>query len=77
MLADAGAPSKPKTLIVGGSIAGCCAALTLGKLGCHVDLFERTTGELKSQGAGLVIQPDMAEFLVRYGIVDNVVSYCA
>ncbi|GAB4815875.1 hypothetical protein N2152v2_002921 [Parachlorella kessleri] len=53
-----------RVLVVGGSMAGSCAALALGRLGCQVQVFERSH-ELKSQGAGLVIQPDMAVFLQR------------
>ena len=68
------ARSRPSALVVGGSMGGCCAALALGELGCAVSLFERAPGELKTQGAGLVVQPDMADFLLHYGVVKNVVS---
>jgi len=54
--AAAGAPAGQgqgplRVLVVGGSMAGSCAALALGRLGCQVQVFERSY-ELKSQGAG-------------------------
>ena len=49
-------------------MGGCCAAIALGSIGCHCTVFEQTPGQLalQPQGAGLVIQPDMAAFLQRY-----------
>lgn len=62
----------PKVLVVGGSIGGCCAAIALGSaLGCHVEVFERSSGALRSQGAGLVIQPDMAAFLQHFQVCES------
>jgi len=58
----------PRVVVVGGSIGGCCAAIALAAAGCDVQVHERTPGELPSQGAGLVIQPDMAAFLHHYGV---------
>lgn len=75
--ADATAASsvqRPTVLIVGGSMGGCCAALALGRIGCRVDVFEKAPGELQSQGAGLVVQPDLAAFLKRTCAVDSIVS---
>jgi hypothetical protein len=64
-----------KVLIVGGSMAGSCAALALAGIGCEVQVFERSQ-ELRSQGAGLVIQPDMAAFLQRYDVAKVVGTGC-
>lgn len=63
----------PRVLIVGGSMGGCCAALALGQLGCPVAVCERAAGELPTQGAGLVVQPDLASFLLRCGVVQDMV----
>ena len=58
----------PSAIIVGGSMGGCCAAIALASIGCPVTILERTPGMLPSQGAGLVIQPDMAEFLLHFKV---------
>ncbi|KAG7667914.1 hypothetical protein Ndes2526B_g01676 [Nannochloris sp. 'desiccata'] len=58
----------PSALIVGGSMGGCCAAIALASIGCPVTILERTPGQLPSQGAGLVIQPDMAAFLLEFKV---------
>jgi 2,6-dihydroxypyridine 3-monooxygenase len=41
--------------VVGGSLGGLTAALVLRDLGCAVDVFERSTAELESRGAGIVV----------------------
>jgi 2-polyprenyl-6-methoxyphenol hydroxylase-like FAD-dependent oxidoreductase len=61
----------PLTVIVGGSMGGCCAAIALASIGCPVTILERTPGQLPSQGAGLVIQPDMAAFLLEFKVASN------
>ncbi|HZD01025.1 MAG TPA: FAD-dependent monooxygenase [Actinomycetes bacterium] len=45
----------PRVAVVGGSLGGLTAALVLRDLGCHVDVFERSTTELESRGAGIVV----------------------
>ena len=47
--------------IVGGSIAGCTAAIELVRLGCEVTLFERTGEELKDRGAGIGVPPSVID----------------
>ncbi|KAL4451890.1 hypothetical protein ABPG75_007552 [Micractinium tetrahymenae] len=74
--ADAGGRRPPSVLIVGGSMGGCCAAVALGHVGCRVEVFEKAPGDLKSQGAGLVVQPDLAAFLQRYGAVRSIEEVC-
>jgi hypothetical protein len=69
--ADDGASGRAaalRVLVVGGSIAGCCAAIALGAAGFGADVFERTSGELRSQGAGLVVQADLAAFLEDHAV---------
>jgi 2,6-dihydroxypyridine 3-monooxygenase len=41
--------------VVGGSLGGLTTALLLRDLGCQVDVFERSTAELESRGAGIVV----------------------
>lgn len=41
--------------IVGGSIAGCGAAIALHRLGCDVTVFERSSGALKDRGSGIAV----------------------
>lgn len=60
----------PRVAIVGGSLGGCCAAIALRSVGCEVEVFERNRGVLRSQGAGLVIQEDMAAFLTNFQVCD-------
>jgi 2,6-dihydroxypyridine 3-monooxygenase len=49
-----GAGPWPRVAVVGGSLGGLTAALVLRDLGCDVDVFERSTAELESRGAGIV-----------------------
>ncbi len=57
-----------KIIIIGGSIGGLCAAIALVDEGFEVEIYERSPGEMKDRGAGLVIQPDMVEYLIERGI---------
>jgi 2,6-dihydroxypyridine 3-monooxygenase len=45
----------PRVAVVGGSLGGLTAALVLRDLGCQVAVFERSTAELESRGAGIVV----------------------
>jgi 2,6-dihydroxypyridine 3-monooxygenase len=45
----------PRVAVVGGSLGGLTTALLLRDLGCQVDVFERSTAELESRGAGIVV----------------------
>jgi 2,6-dihydroxypyridine 3-monooxygenase len=46
--------SKPRVLIMGGSLGGLTAALVLRKIGCEVDVFERSNALLEGRGAGII-----------------------
>ena len=54
--------------IVGGSHAGLLTALALRRAGADVEVYERAPGPLEARGAGLRIQPLMAEILRDAGI---------
>ncbi len=56
--------------VIGGSIAGCAAAIELCRLGCAVTLFERTGEELKDRGAGIAVPPSVIETLVARDLID-------
>jgi 2,6-dihydroxypyridine 3-monooxygenase len=48
--------------VVGGSLGGLTAALVLRDLGCEVDVFERSTAELESRGAGIVVLEETSRY---------------
>lgn len=70
--ADTTKPPSLTAAVIGGSIGGLCTAIALTAAGIKVQLFERATGQLWSQGAGIVAQPDMINFLEEYGVADQV-----
>ncbi|MBE1469568.1 FAD-dependent monooxygenase [Kibdelosporangium phytohabitans] len=56
--------------IVGGSIAGCAAAIALRRAGCEVTVYERSTSELQDRGFGIAIPVPLREELVAAGYID-------
>jgi 2-polyprenyl-6-methoxyphenol hydroxylase-like FAD-dependent oxidoreductase len=62
-----------KIIIIGGSIGGLCAAIALADEGFEVEVYERSQGDMQDRGAGLVIQPDMMEYLMERGIAPRAV----
>lgn len=63
-----------RVVIAGGSIGGLFAGLALREAGCNVDICEKSSGEMKSRGAGIVLQPETAHFLDHLGIPSESVS---
>ncbi|MCB0991540.1 MAG: FAD-dependent monooxygenase [Acidimicrobiales bacterium] len=55
-----------KVGIIGGSIAGCAAAIALTRLGCDVTVLERSEGALQDRGMGIVIPPHLLAELVEH-----------
>ena len=53
--------------IVGGSIAGCAAAIALQRLGCEVEIFERSSGALRDRGSGIGIPIALRDELIDHG----------
>lgn len=51
--------TKPRALIIGGSLGGLFTATTLRAAGWDVDIFERSPHELDSRGGGVVLQGDV------------------
>ena len=57
--------------IVGGSIAGCAAAIELAPLGYRVRVFERSPGELVGRGAGIGTPSTLFNRLIQRDLVDE------
>ena len=64
-----------RVAVVGGSIAGCTAAIELVRLGCAVTLFERTGEELKDRGAGIGVPPSVIDTFITRDLVDADTPY--
>ncbi|WP_435179140.1 FAD binding domain-containing protein [Halorussus sp. AFM4] len=68
--------SEPEThdaldvTVSGGSMAGLFAGVGLDRAGHDPTVYERSTGDLESRGAGIVAQSAVRRFLDRHGIVD-------
>lgn len=50
---------KPRVLIVGGSLGGLFAAVSLRAIGWEVEVYERSPHALDSRGGGIVLQPEV------------------
>jgi 2-polyprenyl-6-methoxyphenol hydroxylase-like FAD-dependent oxidoreductase len=50
--------------IIGGSIAGCATAIALERLGCDVQVFERSSGVLRNRGSGIAIPLALRDELI-------------
>ena len=61
--------------VVGGSIAGCTAAIELARLGCKVTLFERSGEELKDRGAGLGVPASVIATFITRDLIDADLPY--
>ncbi|MFJ6609387.1 FAD-dependent monooxygenase [Streptomyces sp. NPDC091289] len=56
--------------MVGGSIAGCAAAVAGSRAGADVTVYERSDAELQDRGFGIVIPPPLHAELVGSGYLD-------
>lgn len=57
-----------RAIVVGGSIGGLFAAISLLRAGWEVEVFERSEVELTGRGAGIVTQPQLRDALAALGI---------
>lgn len=57
-----------KIIIIGGSIGGLSAGIALHCRGYDVEIYERSASRMQDRGAGLVIQPDMMDYLQEHHI---------
>lgn len=61
---------KLKIGIVGGSIAGCSAAILLSRAGHNVDVYERSIGTLVGRGGGIATTSAVLNSLIEQDIID-------
>lgn len=54
-------------IIIGGGIAGLCAAISLQKIGIEVKVYDKNN-EPTVAGAGIIIAPNAMQALELYGI---------
>ncbi|GGN94845.1 FAD-dependent oxidoreductase [Saccharibacillus kuerlensis] len=59
-------------LIIGGGIAGLCAAIALQHIGMQVKVYEKNAGPAAA-GAGIIIAPNALQALKPYGISDEII----
>ena len=57
-----------RAIVIGGSVGGLLAGLSLRQAGWIVDIYERVAGELSGRGAGIVVQPDLLARLEAVGL---------
>lgn len=60
--------SRPRVIVIGGSLGGLNAALWLRDAGCDVEVFERAPAPLEDRGAGIVLNPATVRYLVSHGV---------
>ena len=53
--------------VIGGSIAGCAAAIALERLGCIVTILERSSTGLQDRGSGIGVPPPLRDEMVANG----------
>jgi 2-polyprenyl-6-methoxyphenol hydroxylase-like FAD-dependent oxidoreductase len=63
--------------IIGGSLAGCSAAILLGRAGHRVTVYERSSGTLQGRGGGIGTTGTVLEALKRNDIVDIHFPHCS
>src|ERR1700676_1831659 len=70
---------RPYVLVMGGSLAGLTAALTLRDAGCEVQVYERSNSPLTGLGAGIVLNPATVRYITAHDVLDvseiSVASY--
>ncbi|MDT8323243.1 MAG: NAD-binding protein, partial [Bacteroidota bacterium] len=57
--------------IVGGSLAGCSAAILLGRAGHQVTVHERSSGTLQGRGGGIGTTAAVLDALKRNDVIDE------
>ncbi|MCV0425620.1 MAG: NAD-binding protein [Roseibium sp.] len=65
-----------KVGIVGGSISGCAAATAFLRIGCDVEVFERSSHGLKDRGSGIDIPKPLCAELEDKGYLPQDYSVC-
>ncbi len=62
--------------VIGGSIAGCAAAIALDRLGCDVQVLERSTVELSDRGHGILVPIPLRDELIEAGYLARGYASC-
>ncbi|RQZ19954.1 hypothetical protein DIE15_03840 [Burkholderia sp. Bp9031] len=60
--------SRPRALIIGGSVGGLFTATALRAAGWRVSVFEQSPSELDSRGGGIVLQPPIVRAFAFGGV---------
>jgi len=61
--------AAPRVAVVGGSLGGLTAALFLRDIGCDVQVYERSSGQLNGRGAGIAVLDETLRYPVeRQGV---------
>ncbi len=58
--------TKPRVVVVGGSLGGLHAALWLRDAGCAVEVFERSPVLLQDRGSGIVLNPATVRYFIDH-----------
>ncbi|MFC7199821.1 FAD binding domain-containing protein [Halospeciosus flavus] len=70
MTADDTATDTLDVVVSGGSMAGLFTGVALRARGHDVDVYERSTGERRERGAGIVAQQPVLDFLDRHDLAN-------
>ncbi|EDT01307.1 monooxygenase FAD-binding [Burkholderia ambifaria IOP40-10] len=60
--------SRPRALVIGGSVGGLFTATALRAAGWRVSVFEQSPSELDSRGGGIVLQPPIVRAFAFGGV---------
>lgn len=61
----------PKVVVIGGSLGGLFTAIALYHTNCEVEVFEKSSVNMKDHGAGIVLQMETVNFLKEHNIISN------
>ena len=65
-----------RVAVVGGSVGGLCAGLALHRGGFCVQVYERTSGQMETRGAGIVVQGELIDLLRSHGASALPTTHC-
>ncbi len=61
--------SRPRVVVMGGSLGGLTAALVLRDAGCDVEVYERSEIPLEGRGAGIVLNPATVRYFTENDVL--------